>query len=103
MELLELILAAACFATGGLFMKHAAGVSRPVPTVAFALLFLAGAVLQSLGMRRFDLGVAYIAVLGIEAALAFLLSVAVLHETYSAGKIIAIVLILSGVALLRKF
>jgi multidrug transporter EmrE-like cation transporter len=103
MELLELVLAAACFAAGGLFMKHAAGVSRPLPTAAFALLFLAGAVLQSLGMRRFDLGAAYIAVLGLEAALAFLLSVAVLHESYSAGRIIAIVLILSGVALLRKY
>jgi multidrug transporter EmrE-like cation transporter len=56
-----------------------------------------------LGMRRFDLGVAYIAVLGLEAALAFVLSVAVLHESYSVGRIIAIALILSGVALLRKY
>jgi multidrug transporter EmrE-like cation transporter len=84
-------------------MKNAAGVSRLLPTAAFASLFLLGAVLQSLGMRRFDLGVAYIAVLGLEAALAFVLSVAVLHESYSVGRIIAIALILSGVALLRKY
>jgi multidrug transporter EmrE-like cation transporter len=103
MELIELILAAACFAGGGLFMKKAAGVSNLLPTVAFALLFLAGAVLQSLGMRRLDMGAAYIAVLGLEAALAFFLSVAVLHENYSAPKILAVVLILAGVVLLRKY
>jgi multidrug transporter EmrE-like cation transporter len=101
-ELIELVLAAACFATGGLFMKKAEGVSRMLPTAAFATLFLAGAVFQSLGMRRFELGAAYIAVLGLEAALALLLSVVVLHESYSAGKVVAIALILAGVALLRK-
>lgn len=102
MELIELILAAACFATGGLFMKKAAGVSNLLPTAAFALLFLAGAALQSVGMRRLDMGVAYIAVLGLEAALAVFLSVAVLHESYSAPRIFAVVLILAGVVLLRK-
>ena len=81
MELLELVLAAACFAVGGLFMKHAAGVSRPLPQPPHLHCFLAVVAPQSLGMRRFD-GAAYIAVLGLEAALAFLLSVAVLHESY---------------------
>jgi multidrug transporter EmrE-like cation transporter len=101
-ELIELVLAAACFATGGLFMKKAAGVSRLVPTAIFLILFLAGAAFQSLGMRRFDLGVAYIAVLGLEAALALLLSVFILHEGYSVSKIVAISLILAGVTLLRR-
>lgn len=102
MQLLELVLAAACFATGGLFMKMSAGVSRPLPTMAFLALFLIGAVLQAMAMRRADLGVAYIAVLGFEAALAAVFSVAVFHEHWSPARILAVALIIAGVVVLRR-
>lgn len=83
-------------------MKKAAGISNLLPAAAFAVLFLAGAVLQSLGMRRLDMGAAYIAVLGLEAALALFFSVAILHEGYSGTRIFAVLLILIGVVLLRR-
>ncbi len=102
MQLVQLILASACFATGGLCMKLSAGVSRLAPTFAFLALFVIGAVLQSLAMRRADLGVAYIAVLGFEAALAAVFSAAILHEHWSAERIIAVLLIVVGVVLLRR-
>jgi multidrug transporter EmrE-like cation transporter len=101
-ELLQLIVAAVLFAVGGLFMKLSEGATRAVPTTLFLAFFAAGALLQAVVMRRTDLGSAYIAVLGLEAIATLLLSVVVLGERYSAGRIVAIVLIVAGVALLRR-
>jgi quaternary ammonium compound-resistance protein SugE len=100
-EMLLMFLAAACFAVGGIFMKLSAGVTRPLPIAAFLALFLAGALLQAFAMRRADLGSVYIAVLGLEAALALVFSVVLFHEGLSPVRILAVVLILVGVALLR--
>lgn len=102
MDLLQLLLAAAFFSIGGLLMKLSNGASRPAYTVAFLTLFCFGAVLQALAMRRADLGVAYIAVLGLEAVLTLLFSVLVLRESYGIGRISAVALIIAGVALLRR-
>ncbi len=102
MELLELVLASLCFATGGVFMKWSAGVSRAAPAAAFLALFAAGAVLQALAMRRADLGVAYIFVLGLEAVLAFGFSVFLFREHASPARVAALVLILAGIVLLRR-
>jgi multidrug transporter EmrE-like cation transporter len=102
MELLSVILAAFCFAVGGLFMKYSAGMTRVLPTLAFAALFLAGAFLQAKAMRRADMGPVYIAVLGLEAVVALLLSVFVLHEHLSLPRFAAVCLIIGGVLLLRR-
>jgi multidrug transporter EmrE-like cation transporter len=103
MELALLLLAALCFAAGGVFMKTSAGVSRLLPTIAFLLLFLAGALLQARAMRRLDMGVVYVAVLGLEAILAMGFSVLLLGERLSLFRLVAVVLIVAGVALLRHF
>jgi multidrug transporter EmrE-like cation transporter len=102
MGLLYVILAAFCFALGGLFMKYSVGVTRVVPTVIFAALFVAGAVLQAKAMERTDMGPVYIAVLGLEAVAAILLSVLVLHEHLSFPRFAAVCLIIGGVLLLRR-
>ncbi len=102
MELLELVLASVCFAAGGIFMKLSAGVSRVAPAAAFLVLFVAGALLQALAMRRADLGVAYVFVLGLEAVLAFAFSVALFRESASPARIAAVVLIVAGIVLLRR-
>lgn len=101
MPLFELIAAAVCFAVGGIFMKMSAGVSRAWPTAAFLALFAGGAVLQALAMRRTDLGVAYVFVLGLEAVLAFAFSVAIFGESASLSRAAAVVLIVAGIVLLR--
>lgn len=95
-------LAAVCFAVGGVFMKLSEGSSRPLPTVAFLGLFLLGAVLQALALRRADLGVIYIAVLGLEAALTLVFSVALFREALSVSRVVAVLLIIAGVVLLRR-
>jgi quaternary ammonium compound-resistance protein SugE len=102
MELLLLFVASTCYAVGGLFMKLSAGASRLVPTLAFAALFLIGALLQALAMRRTDLAVAYIAVLGLEAILIALFSAFFLHEAWPSMRFVAVLLIIAGVVLLRR-
>ena len=101
MALAQLLAAAVLFATGGLFMKLSDGFTRGGPTVAFLLLFTAGASLQALGMKRVDMGVSYVFVLGAEAIVAVILSTLVLHEHYTPSRLGAIVLIVAGIAWLR--
>ena len=97
-----LVAAALAFSTGGLFMKLSDGLSRPAPTATFVALFVAGAALQALGMRRGDLSVAYIFVLGLEAALTVLVSVFWLNESLPLPRLAAVVLVIVGVVWLRS-
>ena len=101
MDTLLLAVAALAFSAGGLFMKLSAGLTRPAPTATFIFLFVAGAVIQALAMRRSDLGVTYVFVLGLEAIVTVLLSAWLLHESYSFQRIAAIALVIIGIALLR--
>lgn len=97
----QLIIASAVYATGGLCMKLSDGLSRPIPTVLLFALFGFGAVLQTLGMRRADLGVAYIIVLGLEAVATLGLSVFVLNESSSLSRLGAVAMIVAGILWLR--
>ncbi|MGO9264230.1 MAG: hypothetical protein ACLQBA_04970 [Candidatus Binataceae bacterium] len=50
--LIQLILASVIYAVGGLCMKLSNGLTRPFPTAILFALFMLGATLQTLGMRR---------------------------------------------------
>ena len=102
MAFLLLITASALYAIGGLFMKLSSGMSRPAPTVAFLTLFVGGAVFQALGMRRTDLVVSYVFVLGAEALVAVMLSALYLHERYPPSRVAAILVILVGMLWLKR-
>jgi multidrug transporter EmrE-like cation transporter len=101
MTLLLLALASTAYAVGGLFMKQSDGVTRVGPSLAFVVLFVGGAVVQALAVKRAEMGVSYVLVLGIEAIAAVILSVVVLHESYSISRLAAIALIVVGIAWLR--
>lgn len=98
----QLLTASVAYAVGGLCMKLSAGLSRPLPTVGLFALFALGAMLQTLGMRRLDLGVAYIMVLGMEAVVAFGLSIGVLGESASLSRLGAVIVVVAGIAWLRS-
>ena len=102
MALFLLLLASAFFACGGLFMKYSDGLSRLVPSLAVFALFGAGAACQAVAMKRNDMSVAYILVLGSEAVLAFALSAAVLGERVSSLRIAAIAVIVAGIVMLER-
>ena len=93
MALIQLVLASAAYAVGGLFMKQSAGLSHPRPTIAFLALFAGGATLQAAGMKSADLGVSYIFVLGVEALMTVLLSMFYLRETYTPSRIVSFALV----------
>lgn len=95
------LLAALCFTTGGLFMKHADGFRQVTPGMAFLLLFGIGAVLQSHAMRGTGMAVTYVLVLGLEAALALGFDVLLFRESLTTIKVAGIGLTLIGIALLR--
>src|ERR1039458_8063184 len=66
-----LVMAALSFTSGGVFMKHSEGLRRFTPSLLTGILFLAGAACQALAMRREEMSVAYIVVLGFASVLAF--------------------------------
>jgi multidrug transporter EmrE-like cation transporter len=78
------ILAALFFTVGGIFMKLSEGLTKFWPTMIVFALFVTGAALQTLAMKREDLAVSYLVVVGLEAILAFLFGVlGVLRELQS--------------------
>lgn len=101
MQTYLLILAAFSYSVGGYFMKLADGLTNFWSTLAVFALFIAGAGMQSIAMRGHDLSITYIVVLGLEAITALGLGVLVLGESLSLLKLIGILLIVGGVALLR--
>lgn len=94
-------LAALAFTVGGVCMKSAHGLQNALPVVGFLTLFGVGAVMQSLAMRGAELGTTYILVLGLEAAFAFGLGIALFGEAVTAPKVAAVALVVAGIALLR--
>jgi multidrug transporter EmrE-like cation transporter len=94
--------AATCYSLGGAAMKAAGGLHWQRANVLVYVLFCAGATLQTLSLRRAELGAGYIAVLGLEALIALGLGLLFFAETLSASKLIAIALILAGVYLLHR-
>jgi multidrug transporter EmrE-like cation transporter len=101
MHLYTIILAALLFSAGGYFMKLSDGMTRIVPTVAFLLMFLLGAVMQTFALEKTQLSVTYVLVLGIEAVTAFLLGIFMLGEHTTPLKFGGTALILVGIIALR--
>lgn len=101
MYLFLTVLAAFSFSIGGVFMKLAAGLTRPAASLALFACFVTGAACQTLAMKYADMGVAYLFVLGLEALVAFLLSVLWLHEPFSGTRVAAVILIVAGIVLLH--
>ena len=102
MYLLLLIAASLLFAMGGLCMKLSLGLTRLTPSVLVFLFFCAGAACQAIAMKRADMGVAYIFVLGLEAVAAFAISLFVLNESAAPARVVAVLLIVFGIVLLER-
>jgi multidrug transporter EmrE-like cation transporter len=94
--------AATCYGLGGAAMKSAGGLQWNRATALVYVLFGAGATLQTISLRRGELGSGYIAVLGLEAVVALGLGLAFYAETLTASKAIAVLLIVAGVYLLHR-
>lgn len=82
-------------------MKQSHGFSRQVPSVITLVTMVASFGLLSLAMRSLPLGTAYTIWTGIGAVGAFIVGIAVLGEQVSAMRVLAAVLIVSGLVLMK--
>jgi multidrug transporter EmrE-like cation transporter len=96
------LMAALLFTVGGIFMKLSEGLTRFWPTLIVFALFVTGAALQALAMKREDLAVTYLVVVGLGAVLAFLFGVVVFSESCSPARIAGVLLITLGILSLRS-
>ncbi|MEW6762405.1 MAG: multidrug efflux SMR transporter [Pseudomonadota bacterium] len=82
-------------------MKQSAGFTRLMPTLVTLAGMVVSFVLLSAAMRTIPLGTAYTIWTGIGAVGAFLVGVTMLGEQLSAMRVIAAVLIVSGLVLMK--
>ena len=97
-----IILAALFFTVGGVFMKLSEGLTKFWPTLFVFALFVIGAALQTLAMKREDLAVTYLLVVGLESILAFLFGVLLFSESCTPVRIAGVLLITGGIISLRS-
>jgi len=83
------------------FMKQSQGFTRLAPALMTLVAMAASVGLLSVSMRTLPLGTAYTIWTGIGAVGAFVVGIAVLGEPASAGRLIAAVLIISGIVLMK--
>ena len=95
-------LAALFFTVGGIFMKLSDGLTKFWPSMIVFTLFLTGAALQTLAMKREDLAVTYLFVVGLESILAFLFGVLLFSESCHPLRIAGVLLITGGIVSLRS-
>jgi quaternary ammonium compound-resistance protein SugE len=83
------------------FMKQSAGFTRLVPSVITLVTMVGSFVLLAFSMKTLPLGTAYTVWTGIGATGAFLLGIIILGEEANATRVLAAVLILSGLVLMK--
>ncbi|ATE59388.1 DMT family transporter [Thauera sinica] len=82
-------------------MKQSEGFTRVVPTAITLVTMIGSFALLSLSMRTLPLGTAYVIWTGIGAVGAFLAGIAFLGEHASTTRILAALLIVSGLVLMK--
>jgi quaternary ammonium compound-resistance protein SugE len=83
-------------------MKQSAGFTRLWPSVVTIVTMILSFVLLAASMRSLPLGTAYTIWTGIGAVGAFIVGIIVLGETLNAARLIAALLIVSGLVLIMK-
>lgn len=82
-------------------MKLSDGFSKFIPSAMTIIFMVFSVVLLSFSMRSLPLGTAYTVWTGIGAIGSFILGIVVLHEPMSAMRMLAAVLIVSGLILMK--
>jgi quaternary ammonium compound-resistance protein SugE len=101
MAWIYLIIAGLLEVVWAFFMKQSDGFTRLWPSVGTIAFMIASFALLSYAMRTLPLGTAYTVWTGIGAVGAFIVGIYILHEPASALRVLAAVLIVSGLVLMK--
>jgi quaternary ammonium compound-resistance protein SugE len=101
MAWIYLIIAGALEIVWAFSMKQSAGFTKLVPSIVTIVTMIASFALLSLSMKSLPLGTAYTIWTGIGAVGAFTVGILVLGEQASAMRMLAAVLIVSGLVLMK--
>ena len=101
MAWIYLIIAGALEIVWAFLMKQSAGFTKLVPSIVTIVTMIASFALLSLSMKSLPLGTAYTIWTGIGAVGAFAVGILVLGEQVSAMRMVAAVLIVSGLVLMK--
>lgn len=101
MAWIYLIIAGALEIVWAFSMKRSAGFTKLVPSIVTIVTMIASFALLSLSMKSLPLGTAYTIWTGIGAVGAFAVGILVLGEQASAMRMVAAVLIVSGLVLMK--
>jgi len=96
-----LALAIALEVSGTLCLKLSEGFTRWLPTLLILVFYVASFSAMVMSLKRIELGVAYAVWAGIGTALIAILGVLLFKEAATAMKLVALLLIISGVAMLH--
>jgi quaternary ammonium compound-resistance protein SugE len=83
------------------FMKQSEGFTRLWPSVATLAFMASSFALLAMGMKQLPMGTAYVIWTGIGAVGAFIVGVVLLGESLSLWRVLAAVLVVSGLVLFR--
>ncbi|SNY91633.1 quaternary ammonium compound-resistance protein SugE [Cohaesibacter sp. ES.047] len=83
------------------YMKQSDGFSRTLPTAITLITMTASFGLLSVAMKTLPLGTAYMIWTGIGAVGAFVVGIVVLEETVTPARVIAALLIVSGIIIMK--
>ena len=97
-----MIIAAAAYVAGGVFMKLSNGLTKLLPSIFLFMFFCAGAAVQTFAMRNAPMGPSYVFVLGFEAILAFVVGLWMFSEPATLSRVTAVALIGAGIVLLKS-
>jgi len=98
-----LLLAAACEVIWALGLKQSAGFTRVWPTVYTVFFMLLSFVLLAQAMKVLPVGTAYAVWTGIGAVGTALFGILLFGEPSSAGRLVSLVLVISGIIGLKVF
>ncbi|ESK56252.1 DMT family transporter [Acinetobacter tjernbergiae] len=82
-------------------MKMSEGFTKLTPSIVTLIFMILSVVLLSIAMRTLPLGTAYTVWTGIGAIGSFIVGIIVLHEPMTAMRMIAAILIVSGLVLMK--
>lgn len=101
MNWIYLTLAIVSEVVGTMLIRFSGGFTRMLPTVAMILFYLLSYFFFNLSLKRMELGTAYAIWSGLGTVLLAGVGIIFFREELSAGRIIAILLIIAGVCMLN--